>query len=140
MSVQNLTPYIILNGTAEKAIKHYENALGAKAQGVARFSDTPDAKYNQEAGNRIMHSVLSIGKGAVMVSDSMPGTEEKIEGGVYVCLDYDDVTDMTKRFNALAEGGKVTMPLQDTFWGAKFGIVVDPFGIRWMFNCMLKKT
>ncbi|MFN2447196.1 MAG: VOC family protein [Vicinamibacterales bacterium] len=51
------------------------------------------------------------------------------------CLDFDNVADMTQRFEALGAGGKVTMPLQDTFWGAKFGTLTDAFGVQWMFNC-----
>ena len=58
---------------------------------------------------------------------------------IQVCLDFDDVADMTGRFEALASGGKVTMPLQDTFWGARFGMLTDAFGVNWMFNCRAKK-
>jgi PhnB protein len=57
-----------------------------------------------------------------------------------VILDFDDTADMTKKFDALAIGGKVVMPLQDTFWGAKFGMLKDAFGISWMFNRDLKKN
>ena len=55
-------------------------------------------------------------------------------------LAIDDVADTEKKCNALAEGGKVTGPLQDTFWGAKFGTLTDAYGIHWMFNCELKKA
>jgi len=58
-----------------------------------------------------------------------PGTNN------YVCLDFDDPADMTKKFEALSAGGSVVMPLNDTFWGAKFGMLLDAYGIRWMFNC-----
>jgi PhnB protein len=70
-----------------------------------------------------------------MLSDTMPGMPFTPEGNAHVCLDFDDAADMAKRFDALAAGGKVTMPLQDTFWGAKFGMLTDAFGVRWMFNC-----
>jgi histidinol phosphatase-like PHP family hydrolase len=55
-------------------------------------------------------------------------------------LDFDDAADMTKKFEALSAGGGVTMPLQDTFWGARFGMLTDAFGIKWMFNFELKKS
>jgi PhnB protein len=58
---------------------------------------------------------------------------------VHVCLDFDDPAEMGKRFDALASGGEITMPLQDTFWGARFGMLTDSYGIRWMFNCTLRK-
>jgi PhnB protein len=57
----------------------------------------------------------------------------------YVCLNFDDAGDMTTKFNALADGGKVDQPVVDTFWGAKFGMLTDAYGIRWMFNCPLQK-
>lgn len=57
------------------------------------------------------------------------------EGNVHVSLDWTDLADMMQRFTELAEGGKVTVPIQDTFWGAKFGMLTVRFGVRWMFNC-----
>ena len=57
-----------------------------------------------------------------------------------IVLDFADVEEMTKAFDALSEGGKVTLPLQDTFWGAKFGLLTDAYGVNWMFNCELKKA
>jgi PhnB protein len=56
-------------------------------------------------------------------------------GNVHVSLDVTDVEEMTQKFTALGEGGSITVPLQDTFWGAKFGMLTDAFGVRWMFNC-----
>ena len=59
-------------------------------------------------------------------------------GMVHLSIDFDDVTEEEKVFGALSEGGKITMPLQDTFWGAKFGMLTDKFGVNWMFNCEKK--
>ena len=85
-----------------------------------------------------MHSMLYIGGGVVRVSDS-PGVPVTAGSNVQVVLDFDDKDEMVGKFNALAATGKVTMPLEDTFWGAHFGSLVDAFGIHWMFNCMLKR-
>lgn len=86
-----------------------------------------------------MHALVRVGPGTIMVSDAMPGQPVASETNTHVCLDFDDPQDMTTKFDALAVGGIVTTPLQDTFWGAKFGTLTDAFGIRWMFNCMLQK-
>jgi PhnB protein len=84
--------------------------------------------------------MLHIGSGMVMISDSMPDQPVTAGTNQHVCLDFDDAAEMTKRFGALAEGGgKITMPLSDTFWGAKFGMLTDAFGVSWMFNCTIKK-
>jgi PhnB protein len=75
-----------------------------------------------------------------MLSDTMSDRPVATEGNVTVSVDCDDVADMTKKFDALAAGGTVTMPLNDTFWGARFGMLTDAFGVRWMFNCDTKKN
>ncbi len=139
MPIQKLNPYLVFNGTAEKAIQLYEKALGAQTEGLTRFGDVPGSRTPPEHRNRVVHAEIHLGVGLVMVSDSMPDKPAPTEGNVHVCLDFDDVADMTRRFEALAQGGKVTMPLQDMFWGARFGMLTDAFGVNWMFNCTTKK-
>jgi len=139
MPIQKLNPYLIFNGTAEKAIQLYEQALGARTEGLSRFGDVPGSRTPPEHRNRVVHAELHLGEGVVMVSDAMPDRPVPAEGNVHVCLDFDDVTDMTRKFEALARGGKVALPLQDMFWGAKFGMLTDAFGVNWMFNCSTKK-
>jgi PhnB protein len=70
-----------------------------------------------------------------MISDTMRHMPLSAGNNVHVTLDFVDVDDMAKKFDALSVGGKVTMALNDTFWGARFGMLVDKFGIQWMFNC-----
>ena len=140
MPIKKLNPYLIFNGTAEKAVKLYESALGAKTEGLMRFGDAPGMNVAPEHRNRVMHALLRIGEGDIMLSDSQPGTPVATESNVHVTLHFDDVADMTKKFEALATDGKVTSPLQDTFWGARFGMLTDAFGVRWMFNCELEKA
>lgn len=137
MSIKQLNPYLIFNGTAEQAIRSYESVLGAKTEGLMRFGDIPGNTPAPENKDRIIHALLRIGTGVVMVSDTQPDSPVATEGNVHVSLDFDDVADMTKKFEALAVGGKVAMPLQDTFWGARFGMLTDAFGVRWMFNAEL---
>jgi PhnB protein len=139
MSIKSVEPYIHFNGTAEKAIKHYESALGAKAEHVMRYGDVPDMKAPAENKNLVMHSLLKVGDGVVMLCDTTPDQPVPNDSNVQICLNFTDKADMTKKFEALSAGGKVVMPLQDTFWGAHFGMLTDSFGVRWMFNCELKK-
>ena len=139
MAIKNLNPYLNFNGTAEKAIKLYESALGAKTENVMRFGDAKGMDVAPEQKNRVMHAALIIGGGAIMLSDTMPNMPPPAGNNVHVSLNCDDVAEMTEQFDALAVGGKVTMPLQDTFWGARFGMLTDAFGINWMFNCETRK-
>jgi PhnB protein len=89
----------------------------------------------EHARHRIAHACLRIGEARVMLSDVPPGMPFHPEGNVHVSVALDDVADATARFEALAAGGTITMPLQDTFWGARFGMLTDAYGVRWMFNC-----
>ena len=82
---------------------------------------------------------MLVGGAPLMVSDAHPGQSAGATATVHVSLDFTDVGEMTQKFTALAEGGTITVPLQDTFWGAKFGMLTDLFGLRWMFNCEAKK-
>jgi PhnB protein len=139
MAIKKLNPYLNFNGTADKAIKLYETALGARTEHVMRFGDVAGIKTEPQHKDRIMHALLRIGEGVIMLSDSMPGVSVSPGGSVQVTLDFDDPADMGRKFEALSAGGQVTFPLHDAFWGAKFGMLTDAFGIQWMFNCDVKK-
>ena len=138
MAIKKLNPYLNFNGTAAKAIKLYEKALGAKAENVMPWG-MPGEAPKPETKDRIMHAVVHIGDGVVMVSDAPPDAPVAAGTNVHVTLDFDDAAEMARKFDALSAGGKITMPLQDTFWGAKFGMLIDAHGVSWMFNCETRK-
>jgi PhnB protein len=143
MPITNLNPYINFNGDADKAIKLYEKALGAKAENVMRWGDMPPGEGGQikpEHRNRVMHALLHVGKGELMLADTLPDRPARPGDNAHVNLSFDNVADMQKKFDALAAGGQVTMPLQDTFWGARFGMLKDAFGVQWMFNCQKEQA
>ena len=131
MAIKGLSPFIMLNGTAAAAISLYERVLGARVLSVVRASDVPDEAPSADGTDRIVHAALSLG-GILMLSDQ---SEEPAQSNVQVALDFDYADEMTQKFTALAEGGRVSLPLQRTFWGATFGMLTDAFGVRWMFNC-----
>ena len=140
MAMTGLNPYLNFEGTADKAIAHYERALGAKTEMVMRYGEVQGMETAPEDKNLVMHATLLLEGGKIMLSDGHPGAKVILGDSVHVALHFSgDLDDMARKFAALAEGGEVAQPLVDTFWGAKFGIVVDPFGIRWMFNGELPK-
>lgn len=138
MAIKQLNPYLNFNGDGAQAIALYERALGAKAINVQRFGDAPGMS-TPENKDRILHARLEVGPAMFMLSDTRPGQTLPPGGNTHLCLDFTDATEMAQKFDALAVGGKVTMPLADTFWGARFGTLEDAHGIQWMFNCDLKK-
>lgn len=139
MTIQALNPYVILDGGAQRAIEKYQSALGATHDGIMRWGDVPAMETPKEHAQRVMHCKLQIGAGTLMIADTRPGDHEPSTSNVKVCLDFSDVADMTRRFDALGKGGSITMPLQDMFWGARFGMLTDEFGVQWMFNCAIEK-
>jgi PhnB protein len=141
MGIKQINPYLNFNGDAAQAVELYQSALGATVVTLSRFGDMPGSNAPPETKDRVMHAVLRLSEGGVvMLSDLHPGMPYTPGTNAYVCLDFDDAADMEKKFDALAVGGKVEMPLNDTFWGAKFGTLVDAHGIQWMFNCETKKA
>lgn len=141
MAIKQINPYLNYDGDAAQAVKLYESALGAKVETLSRFGDMPGSDAPAAAKDRVLHATLRLGSGGViMISDIQPGMPHVPGTNQYVCLDFDDTAEMAQKFDALAVGGKVTMPLADMFWGARFGMLVDAHGIQWMFNHQLKKS
>src|SRR3954470_10056134 len=104
MSIKSMNPYLNFNnGTAEKAIKLYETALGAKAENVMRFGDAPGMTVPDAAKGRILHARLRVGNAVFMLSDVMPDNPVHADGksNAWVSLDFDDAGDMAKKFDAL---------------------------------------
>ena len=87
-----------------------------------------------------MHAHLQGGSAVLMASDTMPGHPLRQGSNIHINVDCDTVEEIERLFKAFSEGANVTMPLADQFWGAKFGMLTDKFGVNWMFNCELKAT
>ncbi len=125
-------PYLNFDGNTREAMTFYQQCLGAELT-VQTFGETGASFPGAE--NRVMHARLSTKEGAVlMASDSMPGNPLIVGNNVWVTQDCDNVEEIDRVFAAMSAGGTVVMPLADQFWGAKFGMLTDKYGINWMFN------
>lgn len=135
MTIKAAIPYLFFDGDAEDALKLYERALGARVEGLMHYDQMP-----KEAGppgvdpKRVMHALVHIGQARFMASDVPTAGARSASSNVEITLEFDDVAEMTRAFERLAEGGSVTMAIHDAFWGDKFGAVVDPYGIHWMLT------
>lgn len=130
-----LSPYLNFNGQCEAAFKFYEKCLGGKIEAMITFAGTPAEEHAPpELRNKILHARLIVGGDALMGSDAPPDRYEAPKG-FSVSLQIDDPADAERIFHALAENGIVQMPIQQTFWADRFGMLVDQFGIPWMVNC-----
>jgi PhnB protein len=130
-----LNPYLTFNGQCEAAFKFYEQCLGGKIVAMVAHAGTPAEEHvPAEWRNKILHARLIVGDEVLMGSDAPPDRYEEAKG-FSVTLGVDDPADAERIFYALAEKGTVRMPLQQTFWALRFGMLVDRFGIPWMVNC-----
>ncbi|HZH84207.1 MAG TPA: VOC family protein [Phototrophicaceae bacterium] len=130
-----LNPYLFFNGQCEAAFRFYERSLGAKIVAMMPHAGTPaEGQVPPEWRDKIIHARLVLGDQVLMGSDAPPDHFEKPQG-FSVTLGIDDPADAERIFNALAENGTIRMPIQQTFWALRFGMLVDRFGIPWMINC-----
>jgi PhnB protein len=132
-----VTSYLHFNGNCRQAMSFYQQCLGAKLD----INTYPDATGQPAtaADARIMHSQLSHGSTAfLMASDAPPGdTTGQVGTNFSIALECDSAEEIDRLFAAVAQNGRVTMPLGDVPWGARFGMLTDQFGIQWMFNYTL---
>ncbi|HEY2347144.1 MAG TPA: VOC family protein [Xanthomonadaceae bacterium] len=130
-----LITYLTFDGCCAEAFRFYEQALGGTILMMSTFADSPmAAQMPPEAQGRVIHARLQVGDQLLMGSDCPPGESLKPDG-FSVSVQTESVEEADRFFHALAEGSTVRMPIQQTFWSPRFGMLVDRFGIPWMVNC-----
>ena len=130
-----LNPHLSFDGQCREAFKFYQQCLGGKITSMFTHAGTPMAEQvPPEWQNKIMHARLEVGDAVLMGSDSPPEYYEAPKG-LYVSLTVKEPAEAERIFHALEPNGTVTMPIQQTFWSVRFGMLVDRFGIPWMINC-----
>lgn len=118
----------------KKQFKFYEQALEAQVVGVQTFGEmpeNPEFSLPAEAKDRVMHAHLKIGNTDLMISDTFPGQPHQLGTQVTIAIAVSDVEKSKEIFGKLEDGGKVEMPLQETFWSPSYGTITDKFGITW---------
>jgi len=133
-----LITYVTFGGNCEDAINFYKDALGAEVLMINRMGEGP-MEVPEHVKGKIMHARLQIGENVLYMSDTFDPSSIVQGNNVSLSLQPESIDKTEDLFNKLSVGGTVKMPLQDTFWGARFGMFIDKFGIHWMLNCELKK-
>lgn len=136
-SVMKIEPYLFFEGRCEEAIEFYRRALDSEVEMMMRFEESPDAipegAVPPGSEKKIMHASLTIGGATVMASDGNCAGQPAF-GSVALSLTVPDAATADRFFDALADGGEVRMPIGETFWSPRFGMVTDRFGVLWMIN------
>jgi PhnB protein len=127
-------PYLIFEGRCDEAVNFYRSAVGAEVQTLVRFKEMPNPQPGMippGGEDKVMHANLKIGNSTVLMSDGSCNKSIEFKG-FSLCLVVADTGEAERSFHALAEGGKVHMPLSKTFFSPLFGMLIDRFGVSWM--------
>jgi PhnB protein len=130
-----LNPYLFFCGDCEAAFRFYQEVLGGEIVALERHRGTPaEANTPAEWLDKIIHARLELADNVLMGSDAPPQYFSKPQG-YCVSISIDNAAEAERIFAALADGGSIDMPLEETFWAHRFGMLVDKFGTPWMINC-----
>jgi PhnB protein len=132
-----LNPYLNFNGNAEEVFNFYKSVFGGEFATIMRFKEVPvEYKSPAHEDNKIMHIALPIAGGSVLMGSDVPEAMGTVTNGnsFHIAIAADSKEEADKLFNGLSAGGKIEMPMTDTFWGSYFGMFTDKYGIEWMVN------
>jgi PhnB protein len=125
-----INPYLFFEGNCREAFAFYAKVLNGKIEAMLPHAGTPAEEHvPAEWRDKIMHAYLKAGDNVLMASDAPSPESTKIS------IQIDDPKEAERVFRDLSEGGTVTMPMEETFWALRFGMVTDKFGTPWMVNC-----
>ncbi len=135
-----INPYLTFNGTCEAAFEFYKTIFGGEFQFSGRFSEMPPNPempvMSEEDKNKIMHISLPISSETVLMGSDVINGDDLVKGNnCTISIHCETILEVDQMFLGLSDGGKVTMPLNKTFWGSYFGMFTDKFGIHWMISC-----
>lgn len=130
--MKSIDSYLFFNGNCRNAMEFYANCLGAELR-VMTYGDSPEP-CSEAAKDKVMHAALTKGSVVLAASDGPP--EHRIQQGnnFSLVLNCESLEEIERLFSAIGKGGNITLPLNDAFWGARFGMLTDQFGINWMFS------
>lgn len=130
-----ITPYLSFTGDCEEAFSFYARCLGGQVGSLFRYAGSPMADQVQAGWqDKVMHGSVTIGELVLMGADvSLEGYEGL--KGFTLSIQIKSVDDAERIFHELADGGRIVLPLEKTFWAARFGMLVDRFGVPWQVNC-----
>jgi PhnB protein len=130
-----IEPYLNFDGNCAEAFRFYEKVFKVPVDSIRTHGDSPIAdEVPPEWHDRVLHARMVVGQTDLMASDSPPGHYEEPKG-IWVSVNVEDPAEADRIFHALAENGRVVLPIDKTFWARRFGMLVDQWKIPWMINC-----
>ena len=133
-----LITYVTFAGVCEEALNFYKGVLDGEILQISHMGDG-QMEVPEHVKGKVMHARLKVGENVLYMSDTFDPSSIVQGNNMSLSLQPDTIAETEDLFARLSAGGTIKMPLQDTFWGARFGMFIDKFGIHWMLNCELKK-
>ena len=131
-----VSPFIVFKGNCEDAFEYYKSVFGGEYQFIYRYGDVPSDETPSGYEDKILHvSLPLLGNVNLMGMDTVDDTQKSGAGLVAIGLRLNEESETFSLFNALSDGGTVTVPLTKTFYADFFGQIIDRFGVAWSFNC-----
>ena len=130
-----IKPYISFKGNCEEAINFYKDKLGAQVLFMQRYGESPMAGKGPD--DKIMHCSIKIGDSVIMACDNVFEHQNPtvVGNNITLALGAKDAAESETLFEKMSDGATIVMPIQETFWAERFGMLTDKFGIGWMINC-----
>jgi PhnB protein len=131
-----INPYLNFNGNCEDAFKFYQKVFGGEFATVQRFKDEPNTKHSPSDAEKIMHVSLPLGNGFILMGSDRPPAmgPGKMGENLSLSINAESKKQADELFNGLAQDGRITVPIGETFWGSYFGMVNDKYGVQWMVS------
>lgn len=135
--MEGIKPYISFKGNCKEAMDFYKEKLGAELLYTETYGNSPMADKAPGQGDKIMHCSIKIGDSVIMACDNVFDEHNPtiVGNNISLAIGTNDIAKAEKDFDAMSEGATIVMPMQETFWAERFGMLTDKFGINWMFNC-----
>ena len=135
-----INAYLTFPGTCGEAIEFYKKSLGATLKTINYYKGSPmESQVPMDWAQKIMHASIMIGSSELKLADGEPGIPPNGVPGFSLTINVASEAEGANVFTALSEGAKVTMPYEQQFWGAHFGMLTDKFAVSWMVHCDLSK-
>ena len=135
--MQSMNPYLSFEGNCREALEFYKPIFNGEVMGLQTYGES-GFPGSDKTPNAIMHSEFKADGVYFMAADDTRGFQVRPDNNIALSLNFTDVAEQTRVFNALASGGTVTVPLDVAPWGASFGMLTDKFGIQWLLNCYVQ--
>lgn len=133
-------PYFYFNGNAAEAIAFYTKVFNAQPAEVMFYKDMPHSEAAQQYADKVLHAEIMLGQDLYYISDAVGENEVTVGNNMQINLNCDTEEELRRIFGGLSENANITMPIEDTFWGAVYGGLVDQFGISWSLNYQKPKV